>query len=187
MKTFTIQIGGMSKTKYLKAFKKADITVSELAKELIEKIKFQKKTEMLELAVVSVADLGFVDWTRRDEIYKKAQEQYDLVPAEAGLSLRLAYKDQPMYEWLYMGMEPITARDGNPNVFDVDCRDGGLWLHGRIANPGYDWHDGRKFMFRLRKLSPLHPKELSSDPLALSNFETRLAKLEEDMAKVKPK
>ncbi len=42
-------------------------------------------------------------------------------------------------------------RDGNPNVFNVERNDDGLWLNDNIANPDNDWNDDNKFMFRLRK------------------------------------
>ena len=77
---------------------------------------------------------------------KKAEK----LPAEAGPQYRLQNPDQKLGEWELMYMDPITVRDGFPDVFDVGHRSDGLWLRGYDAGPDsfYDagdvWVFGRK-------------------------------------------
>lgn len=61
----------------------------------------------LSLAYVSVEDLGFKKRTPYKDICKAAQKRgYQLCPAEVGLALRLACKNQREGEWFGIGMEP---------------------------------------------------------------------------------
>ena len=180
----TITIGGMSKEKYLAAFKKADIDVSDYAKDLMSKVEYQKKIQKLEIEIISVADLGFTTWTTRDAIYARAKEKgYDIILAEVGFALRLAYADQPLNDWIYMGMEPITVSDGDPSVFYLERVGDGLWLDSYWAEPGYEWDPDDEFAFRLRKYSSSETETptSSSDPLILK----RLDALEKRMDKLK--
>jgi len=63
----------------------------------------------------------------------------------------LKYRNQPLNEWIYMGMKQITDSDGSPFVFELVRDDGGLWLDGRWTKPGHEWSPGDGFVFRLRK------------------------------------
>ncbi|MDP2703696.1 MAG: hypothetical protein Q8P01_00460, partial [bacterium] len=75
----------------------------------------------------------------------------ELCPADTGPNYRLKYQNQPLNEWIYMGMKQITGSDGCPDVFRLVRRDGGLWLNDRWAEPDDEWRPGREFVFRLRK------------------------------------
>ena len=87
-----------------------------------------------------------------DQIYARAQELgLELCPPDTGPNYRLKYQDQPMNEWIYIGMKQITARDGRPRVFGLGHGDGGLWLDSAWAKPGNGWYPVDKFVFRLRK------------------------------------
>lgn len=137
----TITIGGMSEEKYLAAFKKADIKVSDWARDLMGKIKYRKKKETIEVETVSVKDLGFDTSTDRNRIYEKAQEKgYGILPAEVALAYRLAYTDQPMSEWILAAMEPIADSDGDLSVFNVARDEDGQWLNTNYVDPD-DWWD----------------------------------------------
>ncbi|MEK9161467.1 MAG: hypothetical protein AAB822_01780, partial [Patescibacteria group bacterium] len=84
--------------------------------------------------------------------YERAQILgLELCPADTGPNYRLKYQNQPLGEWIYMGMKQITDSDGHPIVFQLERDDGGLWLDGYWAPPAYEWHPGRRFVFRLRK------------------------------------
>jgi len=48
----------------------------------------------------------------------------------------LKYRNQPLNEWIYMGMKQITDSDGSPFVFELVRDDGGLWLDALWAGPG---------------------------------------------------
>ena len=72
----------------------------------------------------------------------------------AGINIsdyRLKYRNQPLNEWIYMGMKQITDSDGRPFVFRLGRHDDGLWLNAYWARPDFEWYPVRQFVFRLRK------------------------------------
>ena len=82
-----------------------------------------------------------------EQIYERADRlNWDLCPAEVGPHLRLAYKDQPMNELLYIGMKQIAGRSGDPRVFSVARFDDGSWLNGRWARPTSRWNPTSQFV-----------------------------------------
>lgn len=44
-----------------------------------------------------------------------------------------------------------TDRNGNPNVFNVEHNDSGLWLDNNWAKPDNRWNADNKIVFSLRK------------------------------------
>jgi len=87
-----------------------------------------------------------------DQIFRRAQELgLDLCPAEVGPQYRLKYKDQPMGDWFYVAMKPITDSLGRPFVFELGRFGDGLWLSDRWAGPDATWHPRDGFVFSLRK------------------------------------
>lgn len=111
----TITIGAQ---KSVKDLTDGGFRISEWAGDILKKITLADAETEIELVLVSVADLGFTKATRRDAIYDRAKELgLDLVPAEAGPQLGLAYSDQPMGEWMLMAMEPIADSVGGLLVF----------------------------------------------------------------------
>jgi hypothetical protein len=148
------------------------INISSYASDMLKKVKWNKK-QTLDLVKVTVQDL-FNDENihTTDEIFAKAKEQgLDLCPPQVGLQLRVEYKDQPMNEWLYMGMKLMADSFGYPNVFMLVRYDDGLWLHDRWAYPGDAWDPKHTFVFSLRKSFKLKPLE-SLDPLTLAASES---------------
>lgn len=163
---------GHTKKYYLDAFKKQDINVSDWAKDLIDKIEFSGKKKTLEVEIVTVGDLG-LGYSRLKTVYQVAKEKgYDLLPAEAGLAFRLAYKEKG---WITVGMEPITDSDGYLNVFAVMHHDDGRWLASDCSLPDDVWDADFRFVFY--KSSAL--KSDSSLPL-----EKRILELEKFREKV---
>ncbi|MEK9156536.1 MAG: hypothetical protein AAB448_00115, partial [Patescibacteria group bacterium] len=59
--------------------------------------------------------------------------------------------NQPMNEYIRIGMEPIAGRGGGPNVFYVDRGHGDAWLGGGWAWPMDRWGADNQFVFRIRK------------------------------------
>ena len=153
----TIKLGTGLQTvdDFRKAIKKIGNRIGEYANDILgnpEFITTSTKEIKVDLVNVSVAELGFPNGATRKEIYRKAKELgLELCPAEVGPQLRLQYRDQPMNEWLYIGMEPITDSDGNLNVFRVERDGDGRWLDGDDDFLDHVWDGGRRWVFILRK------------------------------------
>src|ERR1035437_3748493 len=140
------------------------IQISDWAEDMLKKVKWNKK-QRIDLVRITVGELfNDTNLHTTDEIYAKAKKKgLSLCPPQVGLQLRVDYKDQPMNEWLYMVMKPITDSYGGPHVFKLGRRDGGLWLYSIWANPGNAWHPLHEFVFSLRKSLKLKPLDPSSD------------------------
>ncbi|NBS67447.1 hypothetical protein EBT31_00845, partial [bacterium] len=111
-----------------------------------------KSPEEVKLIRLRVGDLGFPGSATTDEIFARAQELgLELCPPVVGPEFRLQYTDQPMNEWVYVGMKPITDRDDIPFVFRVVRIGVGSWLLNDWAKPTTTWHARVEFVFRLRK------------------------------------
>ena len=149
-----IEIGGKSAEQLISEMEVAGINISDYAKSMLNNREFVpgKNPEEATLIRLTVADLGFKSSATTDQIYERAQNLgLELCPADTGPNYRLKYRNQPLNEWIYMGMKQITDSDGYPNVFELERNDDGLWLDGSWAKPGYEWDPGYKFVFRLRK------------------------------------
>jgi hypothetical protein len=109
--------------------------------------------EEAKLVRLTVADLGFKTSATTDQIYERAQALgLELCPADTGPNYRLQYKDQPLGEWVRIGMKQIADSAGLPFIFclvrDVGC----LWLLDGWAGPGSAWFPDGVFAFRFRKV-----------------------------------
>lgn len=67
--------------------------------------------------------------------------------ATVGPEFRMQYTNQPINEWLLVGMKPIAGPDGDLGVFGLHRVDGGLWLKSAWAVPGKQWNPEHEFMF----------------------------------------
>jgi hypothetical protein len=87
------------------------------------------KTDV-ELIAVSAAELGFqTDTAPLASIYARARELgFGLAAAEVAPQLRLQYFDQPIGEFLIIGMEPIKTWNGEPVILNVANGSAGLIL-----------------------------------------------------------
>jgi len=89
------------------------------------------------LVAVSAAELGFrTDTISLADIYARAQQLgFGLAAAEIAPQLRLQYPDQPMGEFLTVGMEPIKTWKGDPVILSVANGGAGLILIGQDGGP----------------------------------------------------
>ena len=150
----TIEIGGKTAKQLLSELKQAGIKISGYAKSMLLSRDFvtSKNTEAATLIRLTVADLGFTRSATTDQIYERAQKLgLELCPAETAPHYRLKYQNQPMDEWVYMGMKQIADSDGRPSVFRLERDGDGVWLHSIWARPGSEWSPGGEFVFRFRK------------------------------------
>jgi len=149
-----IEIGGKNAEALKKELEKNKIKTSNYANDILASKDFTtlENSENITLVRLKVRDLGFEQGAITDEVYEKANDLgLELCPAEIGPCLRLKYTDQPMNEWLLIGMKQITPRDGSPLIFDLERREDGLWLCGAWALPDDGWRPARGFVFRLLK------------------------------------
>jgi hypothetical protein len=109
--------------------------VGGLAAEVLARPDFvvkSAKTEM-ELVAVSAAELGFkTDTVTLAAVYARARQLgLGLAAAEVGPQLRLQYFDQPVGEFLIVGMEPIMTWSGEAVILNVANGGAGLVLIGQ--------------------------------------------------------
>lgn len=148
-----LTIGGKAPKQLEKELVSGGFRISYYAKDLLRSRDFTTlpDKQTLSLVRVKISDLDLGDPTT-DQIYAKAKSLgLELCPAEVGPQLRLAYKDQPLDEWLYIGMKQIADSFGYPDVFRLDRRENGLWLDGVWARPDDKWNPENAFVFSLRK------------------------------------
>lgn len=132
------------------ALDRADVRLSWYTDYFLDRTYLYRRPMVIDLVKLSVADLGFQAGATRQEIYARARERgLELCPREVGPALRLTYMDQPMDDWLIIGMEPITGPGGRPVVFRVVRLGDGLWLDNDWALPDDEWGPESTFVFRL--------------------------------------
>ncbi|MFH0928530.1 MAG: hypothetical protein V1821_03595 [bacterium] len=172
---FELEIGGKTKDEYISAIQKAGIKISNWAEQLLNSKAFSvKKTvggllsrfrskrierselETLDLVKLSVADLGFPNGATVQQIYDQAEKlglgvREDACPAETGPAYRLQYSEQPLNEWVLVGMRPIAVSDGLPEVFLVRHSVRGQWLDTCNAYPDFRYSAADQWVFRRRK------------------------------------
>jgi hypothetical protein len=153
-----VEIGGKTAEQLIAELEAAGINISDYAKDMLLSKEFVpgKDREEATLVRLTVADLGFRTSATTDQIYERAQALgLELCPADTGPNYRLQNRNQPLNEWISIGMKPIAARDGYPDVFSVERRGGGLWLDSDWARSTDEWSPDSKFAFRFRKLKSL--------------------------------
>jgi hypothetical protein len=118
----------------------------------------------IELFAVSAAELGFqTDTASLADIYARAQQLgFGLAAAEIGPQLRLQYFDQPIGEFLIIGMEPIRTWTGEPLILTVANGGAGL-LIGQDGSPDAQISLASRFLFvRSNKPAPAKGPEAAA-------------------------
>ena len=103
----------------------------------------------VELFAVSAAELGFkTDTVTLGEMYARAQQLgFGLAPAEIAPQLRLQYFDQPIGEFLVIGMQPIKTWNGDPVVLNVANGGAGLVIIGQDGRADAEISVTSRFLF----------------------------------------
>lgn len=156
IRRFELEIGGKSKEELEHQIENQGMRIGDYAKSMTENRDFKtlQKPEQRKLVRLQVEDLGFTNYPTTTELYARAEELgLELCPPEVGPQYRINYKNQPMGEWVYIGMKPITDSHGDPSVFYVARHEHGLWLHDDFAGPGRRWAPSHRLVFSLRKKS----------------------------------
>jgi len=147
-----LTIGGVKPKELGKLLTANGHRVSDYAKDLMEKMPTLPDQQTISLVRTTVSAMGLSGNPTTDQIYERANELgWNLCPAEVGPHYRLAYKDQPMNEWLYIGMKQMTGSRGRPSVFRLGRGTVGSWLSADWAGPGRRWDPRDGFVFSPRK------------------------------------
>jgi hypothetical protein len=103
----------------------------------------------VELFAVSAAELGFkTEIASLEQIYARAQQLgFGLAAAEIAPQLRLQYLDQPIGEFLIIGMEPIKKWKGDPVILTVANGGAGLILVGQDGSADAEISTVSRFLF----------------------------------------
>lgn len=158
----TIEVGGTSAEELIKQMEAKDIYVTDWAKDIMRQPAFiVGKKRKVNLARMTVRELGFTEYPTTTELLKRVKELGSLCDAEVGPHLRLAFIGQPKSDWCYIAMEPITDSDGYPRMFVVGRRnDGVLWFSADWTRPDRRWSLDDEIVFVLGKSSKLEHLEL---------------------------
>ena len=102
-----------------------------------------------ELVLVTPAQLGFSSETvTLADLYARVRQAgIELARPEIGPQLRIQYFDQPMGEFLTIGMEPIKTWNGEPIILNVANGGAGLILIGQDGRPEAEVPVTSRFVF----------------------------------------
>jgi hypothetical protein len=148
----TITLGNFANSFALRnALDAAGCDVGDLAEEIIARPAFTlapTKT-VVDLIAAPAAEFGLTaESAALEDIYSRAEKLgLSLVPAEVGPELRLQYLDQPIGEFLHVGMKPITTWNGDPVIFVIANGGAGLILIGQHASADTQIPTSAVFLF----------------------------------------
>lgn len=154
----TVALGEFANSFALRnALDAAGCGIGDLAEEILARPAFtlaSTKTDV-DLVVVSAAELGLTaESVSLRDVYARAEKLgLSLAPAEVGPELRLQYFDQPIGEYLRVGMKPITTWNGDPVIFVVVNGGAGLILIGQNGSADTQMPATSAFLF-------VRPREL---------------------------
>jgi len=161
----TITVGTFTDTFALRnALDAAGCGIGDLAGQILARPAFTlsvRKTNV-ELFAVSAAELGFeTDTASLAAIYARAQLLgFGFAAAEVGPQLRLQYFDQPIGEYLTIGMEPIRTWNGERAIITVANGGAGLILIGQDGSADAQISVASRFLFaRSKKGAPAEKQE----------------------------
>jgi len=151
----SVRIGGMDKHQLLQALRERDVQLNRAAEVLFEDRRFtpMSHSRVLEIAVLSVADLGFDEGATHDQLTARALASGLVAcPLELGPHLRLQFLDQAegsvgLPETRHQAPPgsitivsvPLDDRDETPKGFYLRRIDGVLWLRGYWSPPDHVW------------------------------------------------
>ncbi len=117
-----------------------------------------EKEEGVEFVKGSLHDLFGLDENTETQVFLNeeflAQHGLELCKPSDAFYLRLAYNDQPLDEWIRVGMKPIIDSDRDPDVFRLGHDSLGMWLRANCAYPGLQWDPDRLWIFRRKITKP---------------------------------
>jgi hypothetical protein len=151
----SVRIGGIDKRDLLQALRDRNVQLNQAAEALFQDRRFTSlsRSRVVEIAALSVADLGFGEGATYDQLTARALAS-GLVecPLELGPHLRLQFLDQaegsvglPATEHrappgsITVASVPLDDYEETPKGFYLRRIDGVLWLRGYWSHPGNVW------------------------------------------------
>jgi hypothetical protein len=150
-----VRVGGMSKSELAKALGEQSVRLNQAAEALFEDRRFTtlKRQQVIQIAALSVADLGLHDGGTFGEFTARALEAGLFeCPLEMGPHLRTQFLDQPKGEYgiprtdgraprgsFTVASSPLDDDAATPKGFYLTCVDGVLWLRGYWSSPDHVW------------------------------------------------
>jgi hypothetical protein len=148
----TISLGTLlSNSAVHDAFRSAGCGIGDSAEQMLSQIDFNPNSTKanVDLVALSLAELGF----ENEEVYLAAVYSralklgFQLATPEVGPQLRLQYFNQPLGEFLDIGMAPIKSEDGKSGIFIVANGGAGLVLIGRGTDGNAEVHTPSRIVF----------------------------------------
>lgn len=156
----------MDKRELLRALREHNVRLNPAAEALFEDRRFVplSRPTVVEVAFVSVADLGLRDGATYEQLTRRALDR-GLVesPLELGPRLRVQFLDQPEGSAdvpamrnrappgsITVASAPLDESDETPKGFYLRRIDGVLWLRGYRSWPGHIWSPDDVFVFSRR-------------------------------------
>ena len=162
MKTIKLNLGQWKNKKEM--FKALEgYNISDWAKEILKSKNFKlNKQQEVEIAILSLDDLGLPEYSTTKEIREKAESMgYTTPPAEVAPLLRIVISNEEIENlglwWITTMHKPINDSDGDASLLRARRFDGGRWLHSCYGKPGLQWFRESGFAF------VVSPKSLNSD------------------------
>lgn len=155
----TITLGAFANSFALRsALDAANCGIGDLAEEAIARPAFTQELAKtsVDLVVVTPAELGFKEASvpLRDIYARSEKFGLNLAPAEVGPELRLQYFDQPVGEFLHVGMKAIATWSGDPVILVVANGGAGLILIDQSARSDIQWPSNAVFLFVRQRATP---------------------------------
>ena len=146
----TLKVGtSASKWDLLRDLDAANCSVGDSVEEIFGQPEFVVSPAKVDadLVSVSLAQLGLQAATLRD-VYVRAQNLgFALAAPEVGPQLRLQYFEQPLGEFLNIGMAPIGRRGGSLQIFAVGNGGAGLLLVTKEVSEAIAFNSTARFVF----------------------------------------
>ena len=158
-----VGVGGKGKSALLEGLRACKVQLNRAAEALFEDRRFTllSQSEVIEIACVSVAELGFAHGATYDVLAEQARRMGLIeCPLELGPHLRMQFLDQPEAGAterhahsappgsITVASPHLDDRDETPKGFYLRHADGVLWLRGYWCSSDDVWNPQDVFIFR---------------------------------------
>ena len=158
-----VSVGGVEKQELRQRLREHRVQLNQAADSLFKDERFITLSQptTMEVVCLSVADLGFADGARYEQLTARAHEsRLSECPLELGPHLRLQFLDQaegasPAVASRHcappgaitIASAPLDGTDETPKGFYLRRIAGVLWLRGFWSGPDHLWNSGDYFVF----------------------------------------